>query len=215
MLNGVSTISYYDLDGVAHKDVSVRVSHLGNFSDMAPLVVRKSASDITVKDFNIINSIPVMVTKGEKEAGVKPQADRKLIPGKTDNELKDMLPERDSLSICYEDTAEVAPESVLNSDKTVSKAKYIEKTKDGNYTFTPEESAYLARSSGFNERGHAVSINGDRCILENIRARGNQDSVYISEGRIYFKNCDLIGGTDYIYGNATAVFDNCKLGRCV
>lgn len=212
VLNGVSTISYYDLDGVAHKDVSVRVSHLGNFSDMAPLVVRKSASDITVKDFNIINSIPVMVTKGEKEAGVKPQADRKLIPGKTDNELKDMLPERDSLSICYEDTAEVAPESVLNSDKTVSKAKYIEKTKDGNYTFTPEESAYLARSSGFNERGHAVSINGDRCILENIRARGNQDSVYISEGRIYFKNCDLIGGTDYIYGNATAVFDNCKLG---
>lgn len=97
VLNGVSTISYYDLDGVAHKDVSVRVSHLGNFSDMAPLVVRKSASDITVKDFNIINSIPVMVTKGEKEAGVKPQADRKLIPGKTDNELKDMLPERDSL----------------------------------------------------------------------------------------------------------------------
>ena len=26
------------------------------------------------------------------------------------------------------------------------------------------------------------------------------------------KNCDLIGGTDYIYGDATAVFDNCKLG---
>lgn len=212
VLDGVSTISYYDLDGVAHKDVSVRVSHLGNVNDMAPLVVRKSASDITVKDFNIINSIPVMVTKGEKEAGVKPQADRKLIPGKNDNELKDMLPERDSLSICYEDTAEVAPESVLNSDKTVSKAKYIEMTKDGNYTFTPEESAFLARSSGFNERGHAISINGDRCVLENIRARGNQDSVYISEGRIYFKNCDLIGGTDYIYGNATAVFDNCKLG---
>ena len=62
----------------------------------------------------------------KRSAGVKPQADRKLIPGKTDNELKDMLPERDSLSICYEDTAEVAPESVLNSDKTVSKAKYIE-----------------------------------------------------------------------------------------
>ena len=29
---------------------------------------------------------------------------------------------------------------------------------------------------------------------------------------MYFKNCDLIGGTDYIYGDATAVFDNCKLG---
>lgn len=48
-----------------------------------------------------------------------------------------MLPERDSLSICYEDTAEVAPESVLNSDKTVSKAKYIEKTKDGKLYIYP------------------------------------------------------------------------------
>lgn len=212
VLNGVSTISYYDLDGVAHKDVSVRVSHLGNPSEIAALVVRSSASDITVKDFNIVNSIPVMVTQSEKEAGVKPQADRKLYSGGTEEDLRYNLPERDSLSVCSESTAEVVAESVLDKDGNISRVKYFELTKDGNYTFTPEESAYLARSSVFNERGHAISINGDRCIIENVRARGNQDSVYISEGRIYFKNCDLIGGTDYIYGNATAVFDNCKLG---
>ncbi|MGN0164012.1 MAG: pectinesterase family protein, partial [Candidatus Ornithomonoglobus sp.] len=160
----------------------------------------------TVKDFNIINSIPVMVTAGEKAAHVAPEADRKTgVAASYD------LPTRDALSICDENTEWEKPTDVLDSNGVVDKTKY-KTAADGGRTFTAGESAFLAQSSGFNERGHAISINGDKIILENVRVRGNQDSIYFSNGRIYFKDCDLLGGTDYIYGSATAVFDNCKLG---
>lgn len=201
LLSGVSTISYYDKNGVAHKNTAVKVTNLGNsggMSQMAALVVKSNSTDITVKDFNIVNSVPVMVTQGEKDAHLTPNED---FPD---------LPDRSGLTVCDESTAEEVPTDVLTNG-TVDLAKYKSLVASGR-VFTAGESAYLARSSGFNERGHAISINGDRIILENVRARGNQDSVYISTGRIYFKNCDLIGGTDYIYGNATAVFDSCLLG---
>ena len=81
-----------------------------------------------------------------------------------------------------------------------------------NGSYDAGQSAWIVRTKQFNERGHALSIGGDRITLENVYARGNQDSVYMENGRVYLKNCTLIGGTDYIYGSATAVFDNCNLG---
>ena len=35
VLTGVDTISYYDADGVAHRDVQVQKDHLGDFNDQA------------------------------------------------------------------------------------------------------------------------------------------------------------------------------------
>ena len=206
VLEGVDTISYYDTDGVAHENVSVRVSHLGNFDEQAALVIDSDSTDITVKDFNIVNSIPVMVTEGEKAIKVVPQEDRNA-----DNATSYVLPRRDNLAVCDEDTEPVGTDRVVKAlaiENDVEKTKALEALTD----LTPEESAYLVRSDKYNERGHAIAINGDRIILEGIRARGNQDSVWVGVGRQYFKNCDLIGGTDYIYGDATVVFDNCLLG---
>lgn len=201
-----STISYYDTDGTAHKDVKVQKDHLGDFNDQAALFINNSSSDITVKDFNIVNSIPVMVTAGEKKVGVAPQEDRNA-----DNATSYVLPRRDNLAICDESTemdGTARLTEILAMRDDVQKVKALEALTD----LTAGESAYLARSDKYNERGHAVSANGDRIIFDGIRLRGNQDSLYISTGRMYFKDCDLIGGTDYIYGDATAVFDNCKLG---
>lgn len=206
VLTGVETISYYDTDGVAHRDVPVQKAHLGDFNDQAALVIDRNCSDITVKNFNIVNAIPVMVTEGEKTFGVAPQEDRNA-----DNATKDVLPRRDNLAICSEDTIPQGTDRVVKAlaiENEVEKVKALEALTD----LTPEESAYLVRSDKYNERGHAIAIDGDRIILEGIRARGNQDSVWVGRGRQYFKDCNLIGGTDYIYGDATVVFDNCLLG---
>lgn len=194
-LAGVSEISYYDTDGTLHENVPVNTTCLGDtggMDKMAPIVVRTTSNDITIKDLNVVNSVTVMVTQGEKDAHLTPAYDRR--EGVAESYA---LPDRSALSICTEDT----PEEYVDMNSY-----------DPNSSYTPGQSAYLVRSSRFNERSHALSINGDRVILENVRARGNQDSVYISNGRVYFKNCDLIGGTDYIYGDATAVFDHCLLG---
>ena len=207
-LSGVSAISYYDTDGVAHKNVAKNsmLDRLGglawSYDKMAPMIVTKSSSDITIKDFNIVNSTVVMKTKGQEDGHLTPDPSRNL-------------PDHDALAICDESTTPVKPTADIYGtnggvDYTKYKA-YVDSQEDG-FKFTEGESAWLAQSSLFNERGHAIAILGDRVICENVRVRGNQDSVWVSDGRTYFKNCDLIGGTDYIYGSAATVFDSCKLG---
>ncbi len=197
-------LTYRDVAGTEHTDTvngDINLGNTGGLANMAPLIIRGGAENITVKDFNIVNSVPVMVTQGEKDAHLTPNID--AATGKA------ALPYREKLAVCDESTPESKPNDLLNSDGTVNLTKYAAATRE----LTAGESAWLARSSGFNERGHAISVyKGDKIIFENVRARGNQDSVYVGEERIYFKNCDLIGGTDYIYAGATAVFDGCKLG---
>jgi pectinesterase len=63
--------------------------------------------------------------------------------------------------------------------------------------------------------GQAVALNveGDRCAIINCRLIGNQDTVYLAKGtsRQYYKDCYIEGTTDFIFGEATAVFDHCTI----
>ena len=72
----IDTISYYDTDGVAHKDVPVKTAHLGSataLSKMATLLIRGSSEYITVKDMKFVNAVPSMVTNRQKIVGVAPE----------------------------------------------------------------------------------------------------------------------------------------------
>lgn len=56
----------------------------------------------------------------------------------------------------------------------------------------------------------ALHVEADRAVFENCRFLGNQDTIYLAgEGfRQYFKNSYIEGTTDFIFGQATAVFEN-------
>jgi pectinesterase len=54
----------------------------------------------------------------------------------------------------------------------------------------------------------AVRSSADRTIFNNVRFLGYQDTVLIdAKSRAYVRNSFITGDTDFIYGNATAVFD--------
>ncbi|MCR8666777.1 pectate lyase [Aestuariibaculum sp. M13] len=59
----------------------------------------------------------------------------------------------------------------------------------------------------------ALSVNANRCYFENCAFIGNQDTVYTAgEGfKQYFKNCYIEGTTDFIFGEATVLFENCQI----
>lgn len=59
----------------------------------------------------------------------------------------------------------------------------------------------------------ALHVEGDRCVMRNCRIKGNQDTVYAAGkfSRQYFKDCFIEGTTDFIFGEATAVFENCEI----
>src|SRR5690606_35573436 len=62
--------------------------------------------------------------------------------------------------------------------------------------------------------GQAVALHmeGDRCAVGNCAVLGHQDTLYVAkDGRNYFADCLIVGTTDFIFGEATVVFDRCTI----
>jgi pectinesterase len=59
----------------------------------------------------------------------------------------------------------------------------------------------------------ALFVEADRCVFKNCRFIGNQDTIYTGgeKSRQYFKDCYIEGTTDFIFGGATTVFEQCHI----
>ncbi|MCB1058233.1 MAG: hypothetical protein KDD11_22265 [Acidobacteria bacterium] len=57
----------------------------------------------------------------------------------------------------------------------------------------------------------AVAVHGDRVLFRNCRFLGHQDTVFLNRGRHYFEGCFIAGTTDFLFGGATAWFENCHI----
>ncbi|MDR2938538.1 MAG: pectin esterase [Prevotellaceae bacterium] len=59
----------------------------------------------------------------------------------------------------------------------------------------------------------AVHVEGDRVVFKNCRLLGNQDTLFTGNGdsRQLYLSCYIEGTTDFIFGPATAWFENCTL----
>jgi pectin methylesterase-like acyl-CoA thioesterase len=78
-----------------------------------------------------------------------------------------------------------------------------------NITF--ENSYDYNKEKNSNKQAVAAEPMGDRQVYINCRFTGYQDTLYVRAGRQYFKNCYINGHTDFIFGEGTAVFDNCEI----
>lgn len=59
----------------------------------------------------------------------------------------------------------------------------------------------------------ALHVEGDRFQAINCRILGYQDTLYAAgdNSRQFYKGCLIEGSTDFIFGSATAIFENCIL----
>lgn len=75
------------------------------------------------------------------------------------------------------------------------------------------ENMTVENSAGPVGQALALHVEGDRCVFRNCCFLGNQDTVYAAGkfSRQYFYNCYIEGTTDFIFGEATAVFEQCSL----
>ncbi|MGN0813662.1 MAG: pectinesterase family protein [Candidatus Coproplasma sp.] len=62
-------------------------------------------------------------------------------------------------------------------------------------------------------QGLALTINGDQAVVSNCYLYGNQDTLYLKSGRAYFKDTQIDGNIDFIFGEAKglAFFENCTI----
>lgn len=65
--------------------------------------------------------------------------------------------------------------------------------------------------SGDHGQALALRADGDRERFINCRFIGWQDTLMINGGRDYFQDCYIAGRVDFIYGSATAWFENCEI----
>lgn len=74
------------------------------------------------------------------------------------------------------------------------------------------ENLTISNTAGRVGQAVALEIDADRVIVKNCNILGNQDTLYTSkDGRNYFSNCIIEGTTDFIFGEATVVFENCTI----
>ncbi|MGA7342757.1 MAG: pectinesterase family protein [Terracidiphilus sp.] len=57
----------------------------------------------------------------------------------------------------------------------------------------------------------AVADRADRSIFKHCRFLGHQDTLFADYGRQYYVDSYIEGGVDFIFGNATAVFDRSEI----
>jgi pectinesterase len=76
--------------------------------------------------------------------------------------------------------------------------------------FTAENITF-ENSAGPVGQALAIRIEGDRVAFRNCRFLGWQDTILANRGRHYFTNCFIQGHVDFIFGGATAFFENCHI----
>lgn len=71
----------------------------------------------------------------------------------------------------------------------------------------------IKNTSGEHGQAIALSVVANRAKITNCILLGNQDTLYLSgkDAKQYFKDCYIEGTTDFIFGGATALFENCTI----
>lgn len=75
------------------------------------------------------------------------------------------------------------------------------------------ENLTIKNSSCGEGQAVALHVEGDRFISTNVNILGCQDTLYAATGssRQYYSNCYIEGTTDFIFGQATALFEGCTI----
>ena len=75
------------------------------------------------------------------------------------------------------------------------------------------ENIAFANNAGPVGQALALYVDADKAVFKNCRFLGNQDTIFTSgeQSRQLFTDCYVEGTTDFIFGPATSVFQNCTI----
>lgn len=73
------------------------------------------------------------------------------------------------------------------------------------------ENLTIENTYGPGMQAQACSVLADRVVFRRCRLLGWQDTLRLETGRQWFVECYIAGHVDFIYGGATAFFENCEI----
>ena len=107
-----------------------------------------------------------------------------------------------------------SPEDVVITNSLnarVAGGTFFTETVEINGTGFEADNITFENTAGNTGQAVAVADRGDRSIFKHCRFLGHQDTLFADYGRQYYVDSLIVGGTDYIFGNAAAVFDHDEL----
>jgi pectinesterase len=88
---------------------------------------------------------------------------------------------------------------------------FFSSTVDGEGAEFEAVNVTFENSFGIGTQAVAISVHSDRAVFRKCRFVGWQDTLYAASGRQYFRDCFIEGHVDFIFGNASAIFENCEI----
>ncbi|KAL0715008.1 hypothetical protein Bca4012_021987 [Brassica carinata] len=106
-----------------------------------------------------------------------------------------------------------ATKTIITFDRSVGLSPGTTTSLSG--TVQVESEGFMAKWIGFQNTagplGHqavAFRVNGDRCVVFNCRFDGYQDTLYVNNGRQFYRNIVVSGTVDFIFGKSATVIQN-------
>ncbi|KNA20488.1 hypothetical protein SOVF_052080 [Spinacia oleracea] len=85
-------------------------------------------------------------------------------------------------------------------------------------TFGVTGAGFLARGITFestagpqNHQAVALLVKSEQSVFYECEIKGYQDTLYVHSNRQFYRNCDIYGTVDFIFGKAQAVLQNCTI----
>jgi pectinesterase len=170
------------------------------------IVAQDGSGDFTTVQA-AFNAIPLNNTKGVLIRIKKGVYKEKLTLDSTKNHVTVMGEDPENTVLTYDDfSGKVNPQGIKLGTTTSTSTRIVANDFTAiNITF--------ANSSGPVGQAVAMLVDGDRARFINCRFLGCQDTLYPKrEGtRQYYQNCYIEGTVDFIFGWATAYFQQCHI----
>jgi pectinesterase len=103
------------------------------------------------------------------------------------------------------------PEDVVITASQNAKAAggtFLSATTDVEGDAFEADNVTFENAAGKTGQAVAIAVRSDRAIFKHCRFLGDQDTLFADYGRQYYLDSYIAGGVDFIFGNATAVFDH-------
>ena len=88
---------------------------------------------------------------------------------------------------------------------------FFTETVEINGTGFEADNVTFENTAGNTGQAVAAAVRADKAVFKHCRFLGHQDTLFADYGRQYYVDSYIEGGVDFIFGNATAVFDHSEI----
>lgn len=115
-----------------------------------------------------------------------------------------------NISLVGEDSTVISYDDFSGKGKMETFDSYTLKVMGNDITL---ENLIIENTAGRVGQAVALHIEGDRCVVKKCTLLGNQDTLFASgeNARQHFVDSYIEGTVDFIFGSATALFENCRI----